>query len=78
MEWSRKDHGRKPVTGTRRDGLMGRMNGLKILGHPLHPAIVHFPVASWTAVVVTDILSLQQVSFWLTQRPLREAAPQGP
>ncbi len=48
------------------------MNGLKLLGHPLHPAIVHFPVASWTATVVTDILFLAtgsvtwwQISQWL-------------
>jgi len=48
------------------------MNGLKLLGHPLHPAVVHFPVASWTAVVVTDVLFLAlrnplwwQVSLWL-------------
>jgi len=48
------------------------MNGLKLLGHPLHPAIVHFPVACWTAVVVTDALSVGlgappwwQVSLWL-------------
>ena len=32
------------------------MNGLKLLDHPLHPAIVHFPVAGWTAAVVTDVL----------------------
>lgn len=48
------------------------MNGLKLLGHPLHPAVVHFPVASWTAVVVTDALSvglhdpaLWRISLWL-------------
>ncbi len=48
------------------------MNGLKLLGHPLHPAIVHFPVAAWTSAVVTDILFLAlraglwwQVSLWL-------------
>jgi len=48
------------------------MSGLKLLGHPLHPAIVHFPVAGWTAVVVTDALSLalrdpmwRQISQWL-------------
>lgn len=48
------------------------MNGLKLLGHPLHPAIVHFPVAGWTSAVVTDVLFLVlgnplwwQVSLWL-------------
>jgi hypothetical protein len=29
------------------------VNGLKLLGHPAHPAVVHFPGAAWTAVVVT-------------------------
>ncbi len=42
------------------------MDGLKLLGHPLHPAIVHFPVAAWTATVVTDALSiaLQDPMWW--------------
>jgi len=31
------------------------MNGLRLLGHPLHPAVVHFPVAAWTAAVVTAL-----------------------
>lgn len=48
------------------------MKGLKLLGHPLHPAIVHFPVAGWTAAVVTDALSIAlrdplwwRISQWL-------------
>ena len=48
------------------------VNGLKLLGHPLHPAIVHFPIAAWTAVVVTDALFVAlsdpiwwRVSEWL-------------
>jgi uncharacterized membrane protein len=48
------------------------MNGLKLLGHPLHPAVVHFPVAGWTSAVVTDVLYLAtrnalwwQISQWL-------------
>ncbi|HVP18132.1 MAG TPA: DUF2231 domain-containing protein [Spirochaetia bacterium] len=32
------------------------MSGLKLLGHPLHAAIVHFPVAAWTATAVTDTI----------------------
>ncbi len=41
------------------------MKGLKLLGHPLHPAIVHFPVAAWTATLVTDVLALAVgSSFW--------------
>jgi uncharacterized membrane protein len=27
--------------------------------HPLHPAIVHFPIACWTLVVVADFASLR-------------------
>ena len=34
------------------------MQGLRIGGHPLHPALVHFPVACWTAVPVLDLLYL--------------------
>ena len=48
------------------------MKGLKLLGHPLHPAVVHFPVAAWTATVVTDALFLAlrdpmwwRISLWL-------------
>ena len=48
------------------------MNGMKLLGHPLHPAVVHFPVSAWTAVLVTDALSLRlrdplwgRISEWL-------------
>ena len=42
------------------------MNGLKLLGHPVHPALVHFPVATWTAVVVTDALfvGLRAPMWW--------------
>jgi uncharacterized membrane protein len=48
------------------------MNGLKLLGHPLHPAVVHFPIAGWTAAVVTDALFVGlgdllwwRISLWL-------------
>ena len=27
--------------------------------HPLHPALVHFPIACWTLAVVTDFASLR-------------------
>ncbi len=42
------------------------MNGLKLMGHPLHPAVVHFPVASWTATLVTDVLyvALRDPLWW--------------
>lgn len=48
------------------------MNGLKLFGHPLHAAVVHFPVAAWTSAVVTDAVFLAnrgvlwwRISFWL-------------
>jgi uncharacterized membrane protein len=46
------------------------MNGLKLLGHPLHPAIVHFPIAGWTAALVTDVLYLVlgQPLWWAVSR----------
>ncbi len=48
------------------------MKGLRIGGHPLHPALVHFPIAAWTAVPLLDVLYLTlrnpfwwQCAFWL-------------
>lgn len=42
------------------------MRGLRLGGHPVHPALVHFPVACWTAAPVTDIvyLVLRQPAWW--------------
>jgi uncharacterized membrane protein len=42
------------------------MRGLRIGGHPLHPALVHFPVACWTAAPVLDLVYLltQAPVFW--------------
>jgi uncharacterized membrane protein len=40
------------------------MQPLRIAGHPLHPMVVHFPLAFWTAAAVSD------VSGWITERPL--------
>lgn len=47
------------------------MQGLRLGGHPLHPALVHFPVACWTAAPVLDVLGLMgygqpwwQAAFW--------------
>ena len=34
------------------------MQGLRLGGHPLHPALVHFPVVCWTAVPVLDLVYL--------------------
>jgi uncharacterized membrane protein len=39
------------------------MQGLRLGGHPLHPALVHFPVACWTAAPALD------AAFLLTQQP---------
>ena len=32
------------------------MQGLRLGGHPLHPALVHFPLACWTAVPALDLI----------------------
>lgn len=40
------------------------MQGLRIGGHPLHPALVHFPVVCWTAAPLLDLVYL------LTQSPV--------
>lgn len=32
------------------------MRGLRLGRHPLHPALVHFPVACWTAAPAADLL----------------------
>lgn len=47
------------------------MDGLKIGGAPLHPALVHFPIAAWTTALVADgaflatgAPSAWAISFW--------------
>lgn len=42
------------------------MQGLRLGGHPLHPALVHFPVVCWTAAPVLDGLFLlrRDLAFW--------------
>jgi uncharacterized membrane protein len=42
------------------------MQGLRIGGHPLHPALVHFPVACWTAAPLLDLgwLLTQAPAWW--------------
>ena len=49
------------------------MSGPRLGGHPLHPALVHFPVACWTAAPALDALYLVwsnpacwQAAFWCT------------
>lgn len=29
------------------------------MGHPLHPALVHFPIACWSLATIADLASLQ-------------------
>lgn len=48
------------------------LRGLRIGNHPVHPVLVHFPVACWTAAPVTDALFVWlrepawwQISWWL-------------
>jgi uncharacterized membrane protein len=36
---------------------------IRLGGHPLHPAVVHFPIAAWTGAVGAD------VAAWTTGRP---------
>ena len=45
--------------------------GLRIAGHPVHPALVHFPVALWPASLLWDVVGLWgkgaiwwELSFW--------------
>ena len=41
------------------------MPTLRFLGHPLHPALVHFPVALWTASVASDAAArVTGAAFW--------------
>ena len=42
------------------------MRGLRLGGHPLHPALVHFPVVCWTATPVLYAVYLlgRDFAFW--------------
>lgn len=42
------------------------MRGLRLGGHPLHPALVHFPVVGWTATPVFYGIYLlgRDLAFW--------------
>ncbi len=47
------------------------MKAVKLGGVPLHPALVHFPIAAWSLVLVTDVVFFVQggsafwaVSYW--------------
>ncbi|HEU4592439.1 MAG TPA: DUF2231 domain-containing protein [Steroidobacteraceae bacterium] len=38
---------------------------MRLAGHPLHPMLVHFPVALWTAGVALDVGGLATGSEWV-------------
>jgi uncharacterized membrane protein len=41
------------------------VDGLRISGHPVHPALVHFPIALWTVSLASDGAALAtRVVFW--------------
>lgn len=55
---------------------------LRIAGHPVHPALVHFPVALWPASLLWDVVGLWrgdplwwQLSFWCLALGLIAALP---
>lgn len=41
-------------------------HGIRLGGHPLHPLLVHFPVALWSMMPIWDMLGLlqEQVLWW--------------
>jgi uncharacterized membrane protein len=44
---------------------LNTVRGLRVIGHPLHPALVHFPVALWTASLAADgALIATGTTFW--------------
>lgn len=55
---------------------------LRIAGHPIHPVLVHFPVALWPVSLLGDIVGLWrgdplwwQLSFWCLALGLIAALP---
>lgn len=55
---------------------------LRIAGHPIHPALVHFPVALWPTSLLGDVVGLWggdplwwQLSFWCLALGLIAALP---
>ena len=54
----------------------------RVAGHPLHPALVHFPIALWLAAVLWDLAGawsrdplLRQMSYWCLALGLAAALP---
>lgn len=55
---------------------------LRVAGHPLHPVLVHFPVALWPTSLLWDVVGLWrgdslwwQLSFWCLALGLIAALP---
>lgn len=56
---------------------------VRIAGHPLHPALVHFPIGLWLAAVLWDLVAwwspqdplLPQLSYWCLALGLAAALP---
>jgi len=44
---------------------------MRLLGHPLHPMLVHFPIAFWSAGSVCDVLAL---AGWAQTQPIASLA----
>ncbi|HVY80186.1 MAG TPA: DUF2231 domain-containing protein [Steroidobacteraceae bacterium] len=38
---------------------------MRLAGHPLHPMLVHFPIALWTAGIALDVGGLATGSDWV-------------
>jgi len=58
------------------------MHDLRLYGHPLHPALVHFPIAFWmaslaaeVAVLVTGAECWRLAAWWLLVAGLAMAVP---
>jgi len=55
----------------------------RIAGHPLHPALVHFPIGLWLAAVLGDVVGWwrstevlwSQMSYWCLALGLAAALP---
>jgi len=54
----------------------------RIAGHPLHPALVHFPIGLWLAAVLWDVVGLwraeplwAEMSYWCLALGLVAALP---
>ncbi len=61
---------------------MARPRGLRLLGHPVHPMVVGFPLAFWVGTSVWDLTSLvsaqpfwPRVAFWTLALGLVAAVP---